>query len=96
MLFIQPIPKVVALSAENPMTPTNIGFNDLGTGQKAGLSTISKEVLVGCFILSYLIPFMGFCFGIWLITKNKLGDGIACIGAGVLGGWFWLQVYSYF
>jgi len=94
ILFVQQMPKVIAMSIENPMTPTSIDFDELGTGQKAGHSTISKEVLVGAFFLSFLIPFLGIFFGIWLITKNKLADGIACMGSAILGGWFWLQVFS--
>jgi hypothetical protein len=98
VLFVPP-PRVVAL----PTTPviqmaqaetTPRSYDELLTHrqlpQKDKYAGASSVLLV----CSFVIPFIGFFGGIWLMAKGEHGRGVACLAISIVFGMIWLAVLT--
>jgi hypothetical protein len=48
------------------------------------------------FVLAVLLPIVGLIYGIVWLAQNKIGPGLALMGASVLAWVFWIMVVASF
>jgi len=55
----------------------------------------SKPNIVACgYFLAVLLPFVGFFFGIYLMTKKESGHGLTCIGISIVASVIWMELLA--
>jgi DNA-directed RNA polymerase subunit RPC12/RpoP len=55
---------------------------------------IAESTIVCCYVLSILLPIVGFFCGLWLMTKKQSGHGAACMAISIFCFLIALAIFS--
>jgi DNA-directed RNA polymerase subunit RPC12/RpoP len=55
---------------------------------------IAESTLIACYVLSVLLPLVGFFCGVYLITKKAGGHGAACMAVSIFSVLVWAAILS--
>jgi len=60
----------------------------------AEAGTVSGANIGAAYILTIIVPFIGFFVGIYLLAKKQPGHGVACMAISVVTAFFWFGSLS--
>lgn len=73
----------VRKAAPDPVPPT-----------PTAMAEVSDGTLLACYVLSALLPLVGFFCGVYLLSKKQGGHGAACMAVSVFSFLVWAAIFS--
>lgn len=72
--------RATTLNIPNPATRIRKAETTIAEPNEAA---IAESTIVCCYVLSVLLPIVGFFCGIWLMAKKQSGHGAACMAISI-------------